>query len=241
MVDTAVAELWEKYHATREEELRNRLVVQYSPLVKFVAGRLGSGLPSSVDQNDLVSDGVIGLIGAIERFEPERGLQFQTFAVPRIRGAILDGLRSMDWVPRSVRAQVREVAHAQAALEARLGRSPEDEEVAQEVGMTLRQLRDLYGKVTFTSLASYDEIGIADEVAGGALDAAEDEDTRRLLRSAIDGLPERDQIILALYYFEGLTLAEIGTVLGVTESRVSQLHTRATLALRAKLMAEAAA
>lgn len=237
MSDTAVAQLWDEFHASRDEDLRNRLVVQYSPLVKFVAGRVRSGLPSTVDQGDLISDGVFGLIDAIERFEPARGLQFQTFAVPRIRGAMLDGLRSMDWVPRSVRAQVREITNAQAALESRLGRSADDAEVAEEVGMTLRELRDIYSKVSFTNLASHDEIGLPDDLAGGAFEVAEDEETRTLLRRAIGGLRERDQVILALYYFEGLTLAEIGTVLGVTESRVSQLHSRATIALRGHLAA----
>lgn len=239
MTDTASARLWANYHASRDMELRNRLVVQYSPLVKFVAGRVRSGLPSTVDQADLISDGVFGLIDAIERFEPERGLQFQTFAVPRIRGAIIDGLRSMDWVPRSVRSKVRDVTAAQAALEARMGRAADDEEVAAEVGMSLRELRDLYSKVSFTSVASFDEVGaeLTDARAGSALEAVEDDGTRRLLRSAISGLRERDQIILALYYFEQLTLAEIGTVLGVTESRVSQLHTRAALALRGHLVA----
>lgn len=239
MSDNAVAELWADYTATRDQELRNRLVVQYSPLVKFVAGRVGSGLPSTVHQADLISDGVFGLIDSIERFEPDRGLQFQTFAVPRIRGAIIDGLRSMDWVPRSVRSKVREVTAAQTALEARLGRTPEDHEVAAEIGMSLAELRGLYSKVSFTSVASLEEagVGLTDEVAGSALEAAEDEDTRRVLRSAIGGLGERDQVILALYYFERLTLAEIGLVLGVTESRISQLHTRATLALRGHLAA----
>lgn len=237
MSDTAVAQLWSDYRESRDEEIRNRLVLQYSPLVKFVAGRVRSGLPSSIDQSDLISDGVFGLIDAIERFEPERGLQFQTFAVPRIRGAIIDGLRSMDWVPRSVRSKVRDVTAAQSALEARLGRAADDTEVAEEAGMSLRELRDLYSKVSFTSVASFDDFGLTDDPAGGAHKATEDEDTRRMLRAAIAGLRERDQIVLALYYFEGLTLAEIGSVLGVTESRVSQLHTRATLALRGHLTA----
>lgn len=237
MSDTPLVRLWAEYRASRDAELRNRLVVQYSPLVKFVAGRVRSGLPATVDQSDLISDGVLGLIDAIERFEPERGLQFQTFAVPRIRGAILDGLRSMDWVPRSVRAQVREVVAAQAELEATLGRGPEDHELAEKVGLSTQELADLYARVSFTSVAGFDDVGLADERAGVALEATEDEDTRRLLREAISGLPERDQVILALYYFEQLTLGEIGAVLGVTESRVSQLHTRATLSLRGHLAA----
>jgi RNA polymerase sigma factor for flagellar operon FliA len=237
MNPTDVTQIWADYQRTRDGDLRNRLVLQYSPLVKFVAGRVRSGLPTTVDQSDLVSDGVLGLIDAIERFEPERGLQFQTFAVPRIRGAIIDGLRAMDWVPRSVRAKVREVAEAQAVLEARLGRAPDDAEVAAEVGLSPSELRDLYSRVSFTSVASFDDTGLTDDLAGRALEATEDEDTRRVLRQAIAGLQERDQVILALYYFEGLTLAEIGSVLSITESRVSQLHTRATLALRGHLSA----
>ena len=239
--DTRVDELWAEFISTRDEELRNRLVLQYAPLVKYVAGRVGSGLPTSVEQGDLVSDGVIGLMDAIDRFEPERGLQFQTFAVPRIRGAILDGLRSLDWVPRSVRTKVRDIERAQAGLEARLGRTPEDEEIAAEIGISVRELRDVYAKLSFTSLASFDEFDLTDDLASGFSDAIEDDATRATLKRAVTELPERDQVVIALYYFEGLTLAEIGQVLGVTESRVSQLHTRATLALRTKLLAADAA
>jgi RNA polymerase sigma factor for flagellar operon FliA len=239
--DTGVEQLWADYRATREEELRNRLVLQYAPLVKYVAGRVRSGLPSSVEQADLISDGIIGLMDAIDRFEPDRGLQFQTFAVPRIRGAIIDGLRALDWVPRSVRNKVRDVDRAQAVLEARLGRTPEDSEVAAEMGISIRELRDLYAKVSFTSLASFEEFGLTDELAPASLEAVEDTQTRASLMRAVEQLPERDRIIIALYYFEGLTLAEIGEILGVTESRVSQLHTKATLSLRGKLVAMDAA
>ena len=240
-LNTSVDDLWTAYRASGDVELRNRLVLQYSPLVKYVAGRVRSGLPSSVDQSDLVSDGVIGLMDAIERFEPERGLQFQTFAVPRIRGSIIDGLRALDWVPRSVRNKVRDIEHAQVTLEKRLGRTPDDEEIAAELGITVRELRDLYAKVSFTSLASFEEFGLTDELAPASLEAIEDEQGKATLMRAVEELPERDRIIIALYYFEGLTLAEIGEILGVTESRISQLHTKATLALRSKLVALEAA
>lgn len=239
--DSRVGDMWEEFQHTRDPELRNRLVMQYSPLVKFVAGRVGSGLPSSVDQNDLVSDGIIGLMDAVDRFDPGRGLQFQTFAVPRIRGAIIDGLRALDWVPRSVRSKVRDVEKAQAKLEIELGRTPEDTEIAAEIGVSVRELRDLYSKVSFTSVAGFDEFDLTDDLASGFSDAIEDDDTRAVLKRAVRDLAERDQVIIALYYFEGLTLAEIGQVLGVTESRVSQLHTRATLTLRSKLLAVDAA
>jgi RNA polymerase sigma factor for flagellar operon FliA len=220
-------------------DVRNRLVLQYSPLVKYVAGRVRSGLPQNVEQSDLLSDGVIGLMDAIEKFQPERGLQFQTYAVPRIRGAIIDGLRASDWVPRSVRDKIREIERAQVTLENRFGRTATDEEIATEMGISVQELRKIYGKASYTSLASLDELGGVEDLAPMSADVLEDDDTRAALLQAVKDLAERDRIIVALYYFEGLTLSEIGQVLGVTESRVSQLHTRAALALRAKLTAAA--
>lgn len=231
-----VSVLWHQYTSSRDVDVRNRLVVQYSPLVKYVAGRVRSGLPANVEQADLLSEGVIGLMDAIEKFEPERGLQFQTYAIPRIRGAIIDGLRAVDWVPRSVREKIRAIEGAQVTLEVRLGRTATDAEIAQELEIPVQELRKIYGKVAYTSLASIDELGGVDERPPLSPDVFEDEETREALMHAVQDLAERDRIIIALYYFEGLTLSEIGQVLGVTESRVSQLHTRAALALRAKLM-----
>lgn len=228
--------IWQEFRATREAGPRNRLVLQYAPLVKYVAGRLRTRLPESVDQDDLVSDGVLGLMDAIERFEPARGLSFQTFAVPRIRGAIIDGMRSMDFVPRSVRDKVRTVQRAQVTLEERLGRAPEDTEVAHEVNMPVQQLRDLSRQANGNH-ASLDDFDLADELSSAADHDMELGDTHASLMQVVNQLAERDQIIIALYYFEGLTLAEIGQVLGVTESRVSQLHRRATLTLREKIVA----
>jgi len=230
-----VVVLWSDYVSTRDVELRNRLVLQYAPLVKYVAGRVRSGLPSSVEQADLLSEGVIGLMDAIEKFEPERGLQFQTYAVPRIRGAIIDGLRATDWVPRSVREKIRAIEVAQVTLEVRLGRTATDGEIAHEMQISVQELGKVYGKVSYTSLASIDELGGVEDLGPLSSDAFEDDETRAALMHAVKDLAERDRIIIALYYFEGLTLSEIGQVLGVTESRVSQLHTRAALALQAKL------
>jgi RNA polymerase sigma factor FliA len=209
--------------------------VQYSPLVKYVAGRVRSGLPQSVEQSDLISEGVIGLIDAIDRFEPERGLQFQTYAVPRIRGAMVDSLRSSDWVPRSLREKKRDIERAQAALETKLGRTPSDDEVAAELGISVAELREAYRKVSYTNVSSIDELGLGDELMPSAPDGSGDSDMGPELLAAVRQLPERDQVIVALYYFEGLTLAEIGQVLGVTESRVSQLHTKVTMTLKTKL------
>jgi RNA polymerase sigma factor FliA len=229
-------QIWRDYRDTRDPGLRNRLVMQYSPLVKYVAGRLRTRMPDSVEQDDLVSDGVFGLLDAIDRFEPARGLSFQTFAVPRIRGAIIDGMRSMDFVPRSVRDKLRVVHRAQVTLEERLGRSPEDAEVAREVGIPVQQLRDLSRQAN-SNHANLDDFDLADELSHAADHQVEQGDVNASLMRVVDQLGERDQVIIALYYFEGLTLAEIGQVLGVTESRVSQVHRRATTTLREKLLA----
>jgi RNA polymerase sigma factor for flagellar operon FliA len=228
-------EIWREFRATNDPGLRNRLVLQYAPLVKYVAGRLRTRMPDSVEQDDLVSDGVLGLMDAIERFEPARGLSFQTFAVPRIRGAIIDGMRSMDFVPRSVRDKLRLVHRAQVTLEERLGRVPEDTEVAREVGIPVQQLRDLSRQAN-SNHANLDDFDLADELSSAADHRVEQGDTNASLMRVVDQLAERDRVIIALYYFEGLTLAEIGQVLGVTESRVSQVHRRATTTLRQKLV-----
>jgi RNA polymerase sigma factor for flagellar operon FliA len=235
-----IKELWSEFKATGSPELRNRLVIQYAPLVKYVAGRLRSGLPQNVDSNDLVSEGVFGLIDAIEKFDLARGLEFQTYAVPRIKGAMIDALRSQDWVPRSVREKLRAIEKAHAVLVERLGRTTTEEEIAAEMGITAKALNGLYAKVSYTSVAAIEELAVVDEgPAPGA--SLEDDAVRTALLRHVRGLRERDQIIVALYYYEGFTLAEIGQVLGVTESRVSQLHTRAMLSLRALVQSAASA
>jgi RNA polymerase sigma factor for flagellar operon FliA len=232
--DNSVDLLWRRYKETGDRDARDRLVLQYSPLVKYVAGRVRSGLPSSVDQNDLVSDGVLGLMDAVDKFEPERGLQFQTYAVTRIRGAIVDGLRSSDWVPRSVREKIRDVDAAQARLEHSLGRTPEDAEVATELGITVDALRTIYSQAATTSVVSFETV-VEEEPPSAAPAAMGDDELPDGFLAAVRELAERDQVVVALYYWERLTLAEIGQVLGVTESRVSQLHSRATMTLRRKL------
>ncbi|HEY0774681.1 MAG TPA: sigma-70 family RNA polymerase sigma factor, partial [Nocardioidaceae bacterium] len=170
-------------------------------------------------------------------FDPARGLTFQTFAVPRIRGAMVDALRALDWVPRSVREKVRQVEQAQRVLEARLGRIPDDPEIAAELGISVPELRDLYAKVSFTSVGTLEDLELADDLSAAATHEIEDDQAKAALLRVVGELPERDQILIALYYFEGLTLSEIGRVLGVSESRVSQLHSRATMVLRTKLSA----
>ena len=247
-VEAGIVALWRAYGHDRDTKLRDRLVLHYAPLLKYVAGRVGTGLPAHVDVADLVQSGVFGLVDAIERFEQERGLKFETYAMQRIRGAILDELRAQDWVPRSVRTRAREVERALERLEGRLQRSASDAEVAEELGIAVTDLREVYAQLQLTSVVALDELitvgrggtSLAetlpdDKVAepGAVLDSAE---SRRLLAQAVSQLTDRDRVVVTLYYFENLTLAEIGRVLGVTESRVCQLHTRAVLRLRSKML-----
>ena len=247
-------ELWRSYKNDGDERARERLVIAYSPLVKFIAGRMASGLPSHVDEGDLVSYGLLGLIGAIERFDLEREIKFETFAVARIKGAIIDELRSLDWVPRSVRARAREVERAHAALEAEYGRAPTDEEMADKLELSVEEFRDALLQIANSSVLALDDLWtFADPDGSGgqisvldtiqdpnALDPESEAHTAELkdrLADAIESLPERERLVIALYYYENLTLREIGEVLGVTESRVSQLHTKSVLALRSRFQA----
>jgi RNA polymerase sigma factor FliA len=248
MSSEADAELWRAYREVGTRQARDRLIVHYSPLVKYVAGRVGVGLPDNVEQSDLVSYGIFGLIDAIEKFDPGRGFKFETYAVGRIKGAILDELRSIDWVPRSVRAKGRAVERAFSNLEARLGRSPSETELATELGYSMAQLHQVLGQLSLTGMAALDEMlgdrsdsatlgeTIADDAAGpGAL--FELHEMRGQLAEAIERMPDREKVVLTLYYFENFTLSQIGEVLKVTESRVSQIHTKAVLQLRSRLQA----
>jgi RNA polymerase sigma factor FliA len=242
--------LWQEYKRTRDRLLRDRLILTYAPLVKYVAGRLGSGLPAHVDEGDLVSYGLLGLIGAIERFEPDRDIKFETYAIARIKGSIIDELRSMDWVPRSVRARARDIERAIAALEAKLTRAPTDEEIAAKLGISEEEFQDSLLEISRSSIAALDELWSSPGSGGDAvalIDTIEDPqaaqphqemdltELREALGEAISRLPEREKLVVTLYYYEELTLREIGEVLGVTESRVSQLHTKAILRLKARL------
>lgn len=250
-----IAALWGEFKAEsdpdKRERLRNTLMVEYAPLVKYVAGRVGVGLPNSIENDDLTGMGVFGLADAIEKFEPERGYKFETYAVQRIRGAIIDELRASDWVPRSVRTKVRDIEKAFAALETELGRTPTEAEVAAHMGITVKELQTTFSQVSNTNVVALDDLmhrgGDGDDSSTTLGDrltdervelpgvGVEDEETKAALLHAVRDLPQRDRIVITLYYFENLTLAEIGQVLGVTESRVCQLHTKATIALRTKL------
>ncbi len=228
-------------------------MVAYSPLVKYVAGRMASGLPAHVEEADLISYGLIGLISAIERFELEREIKFETYAIPRIRGAIIDELRSLDWVPRSVRARAREIERANAKLEHRLQRAPTDEEMSRELEMSMQDFQDALLQISNSTIAALDEMWTVSDASGdqiSLLDTLHDPDApdpeaivdaselKDRVADAISRLPEREKLVIALYYYENLTLREIGEVLGVTESRISQLHTKAVLRLRSRLQTE---
>ncbi|MFX4291378.1 RNA polymerase sigma factor WhiG [Streptomyces bohaiensis] len=245
---TTLEELWHRYKATGGERLREQLILHYSPLVKYVAGRVSVGLPPNVEQADFVSSGIFGLIDAIEKFDPSRSIKFETYAITRIRGAMIDELRALDWIPRSVRQKARAFERAHAALEAELRRTPSEGEVAQEMGIPVEELHALFGQLSLANTVALEEMlhvggegdlslmdTLEDRSADDPVEVAEDRELRRLLARAINTLPQREKTVVTLYYYEGLTLAEIGQVLGVTESRVSQIHSKSVLQLRAKL------
>jgi RNA polymerase sigma factor FliA len=241
-----LAGLWDEFKGSGSAQARERLILHYAPLVKYVASRVATGLPASVEQADLVSYGMFGLIDALQKFEPARGNKFETYAIPRIKGAIIDELRAMDWVPRSVRFKAREIEKAYADLESTLKRAPSEREVAERLGVSLAELHDVINQISFVSVLALDEllavgtdrgeyVSLMDTLADRGTDPTtglEGQETRGLLAAAINSLSEREKIVVTLYYFEGLTLAEIGDILGVTESRVCQIHTKAVGQLR---------
>ena len=245
-----LGEIWRQYKASGDRALRDRLILTYAPLVKYVAGKLGSWLPPHVEEGDLISYGLLGLIGAIERFEPDREIKFETYAISRIRGAMIDELRSLDWVPRSVRNRAREIERAMAELENRHKRTPSDEEVAGELGITVGEFEESLTQIARSSVVALDELWSGSGAGGEStalIDTIEDPhasdpsrellqgEMRQALAQAITRLPDRERLVVTLYYYEELTLREIGEVLSVTESRVSQLHTKAILRLRVRL------
>jgi RNA polymerase sigma factor for flagellar operon FliA len=247
--EVELRDLWSRYKGG-DDRARERLVLAYSPLVKYVAGRLAAGLPAHVDEGDLISYGMVGLIGAIERFEPEREIKFETYAVARVRGAIIDELRSLDWVPRSIRSRARQIEQASTKLEHQLQRAPTEEELAEKLEMTLEEFQTALLDISHSSVLALDELWTVSDSSGDQVslldtiedpnavdpqDALDTTEVRDRLAETIETLPERERLVIALYYYESLTLREIGEVLGVTESRVSQLHTKAVLRLKGTL------
>lgn len=232
--------LWKEYTTSRNLKIREALLIKYMPLVKYVAGKMMFSLPSSVDYNDLLSAGIMGLIGALDRFNPDQGVKFETFVLPRIKGAILDELRTMDWAPRSLRSKARTVERASTQLEKELGRSATDQEIANELNMDINEYDCVLRDLTMASLLSLDGsrreetehfTSMYDLLENSQSDnpqrSLETEEMKKLLIEAIENLNEQEKIVMALYYYEELTLKEIGQVLNITESRVSQIHSKA--------------
>jgi len=240
---------WKRYREEGDLKARNKLLEKYAPFVKNIATRMAIGLPQSVQLNDLISSGIVGLINAIEKYDPSKGVKFETYATSLIRGAILDDLRALDWVPRSVRQKARKLEEVYSRLEYHLGRPATDEEVAKELGIKVNELQHLLTEVSGTNLFSLDEIltsenGDATTTLGNLVANVDSpspvtnielDEIKNILILALERLPEQERITIALYYYERLNLKEIGQVLGVSESRVSQIHTKAILRLRARL------
>lgn len=242
--------IWLDFKNKKSSEARDKLILHYSPLVKYVAGRVSANLPQNVDPADLVSYGIFGLIDAIEKFDIEREIKFETYAISRIKGSIIDELRSLDWVPRSVRSRSKELERVMVELENKFKRVPTDEEAAGAMNMTIKEFHALLSRLSYTSVIALEElwsVGTEKDERVSLIDTVEDansadpsdifevSETKEVLAEAIEKLPEREKIVVALYYYENLTLREIGEVLGVTESRVSQMHTKAVVRLKAKL------
>jgi RNA polymerase sigma factor for flagellar operon FliA len=245
--ELGIDSLWAEFKQTGSLALRNELIVYYTPFVKYVAGRLSERLPRHFDEDDLASYGVIGLIDALDRFDPARDFRFETYALPRIKGAIIDELRSVDWVPRSVRTKRRAVEHAISHLESVLRRTPSDSELACELGVSVHELHKMLHSVSKAAVLTLDEAvpgdgperpTLGDTLADpgrGPTDVLEEKESSAVLAKAVDDLADRERTVLLMYYYDELTLREIGAFLGVTESRACQIHTKALRQLHSRL------
>jgi len=241
-------EVWAEYQTTHDPALKEKLLVEYLPLVRLIASRMKISLPNSVTLDDLIGAGTMGLINSVEHYNPDLGFKFETYAVPRIRGAILDGLRDFDWVPRSIRAKERMLSKAMLTLEAELKRVPTDDELSERLNLSLTEYHKLLDEVSATSLLSFDRPFTTDEGQASnlydvvenqyndsPLDIMERKEIKTLMVKLINSLPEQEKLVMALYYYEELTLKEIGQVLDISESRVSQIHTKIIINLKNKI------
>jgi len=243
--------LWKEYALGGNPQAREKLLIQYLPLVKYVAGKMMFSLPTCVDYNDLLSAGVMGLIGALKRYNPDQGVKFETFVLPRIKGAILDELRMLDWAPRSLRSKARMVEKASQRLERELGRAACSQEIARELKMDISEYSGVLMELSKASLLSLDGSRaeendnftsmydlLENPQSDNPYGSLEQKELKKVLVEAIEGLNEQEKIVMALYYYEELTLKEIGQVLNITESRVSQIHSKSIEALKAALSKE---
>ena len=240
--------LWSKYEATHDPKIKEKLIIKYANLVKYVAGRLMISLPPSVESDDLESAGILGLIDAIDRFDLKYGVKFESYAIPRIKGSMLDELRKLDWIPRSIRSKTRILEKVMTKIENEKGAPATDDEIAERLHISLEEYFNMLKEVSSVSLLSLDSVIFNDEGSKGELheviEKKDDEEPyesisrdelKELIIRAIDDLPETERLVIALYYYEELTLKEIGQVLQLSESRISQIHTKTILSLRGKL------
>jgi len=248
MINVTVED-WKIAPRRKKDGLRQELIHRYTPLIKLVAGRIIRRLPPQIELNDLINSGVLGLMDAIEKFDPGRDIKFETYAEFRIRGAILDELRSQDWVPRSIRQRLHELDRAYGELEGNLGRPATDEEVAGKLGVSLDNLYDLLNKANGVSLISLEDLGYVSSNGqkrnlleyfrephrDSVVELLELQQVRKVIATAVRQLPKNEQFVVSMYYYDELTMKEIGLVLGITESRVSQIHNKAMLRLRGKI------
>ncbi len=241
--------MWKKYKRTKNAQLREEIVKKYLYLVKYVAGRVAVGLPPNVEFNDLVSYGILGLFDAITKYDVSQGNKFETYAVSRIRGSIMDELRKLDWAPRLLRKKAREIEKKCKELEEKFGRMATDDELAKALHMSTEELNSIYSDLNSTAFLSLDEVWqnedgnkpisrlqtIEDSLITNQLSYVHQNEVKEILASALDELPEKEKLVIVLYYYENLTLREIGEMLDVSESRVCQIHTKVVLRLRAHL------
>lgn len=242
---TNLDNLWQAFSTSKSPALKEKLIIHYAPLVKYVAGRLLVHIGQHVEYDDLVGYGIFGLIDAVEKFDNNKGVKFETYASFRIRGAIIDHIRRMDWVPRTLRQKNKQMEQVFSQLEEDLGRSPTDEELAQKLGLTLEETQDLMKKSAVLTLVSLDDVmdqnfeSSFTSLVANRVDSPEEQSERRerkeMLADAISKLSEREKLVVTLYYFEDLTLKEISSIMEVSESRVSQIHTKAITRLQGKL------
>lgn len=249
MTEQEEEKLWQEFKKTKSSAIRDKIIRQYMPLVKYVAGKVSTGLPASIEYDDLVGFGQFGLLDAINKFDPDKGVKFKTYAVTRIRGAIFDEMRQLDWVPRSVRQKSKEIEDTISGLESKLGRPASDAEIAREMNISEEEFQQTVMKVSGTSVLSLNDVWYSGDDSdhmsiGDSIESpssmnpdvqVEREEIRKVIIDAINELPEKEKMVIVLYYHEDLTFKEIGQVLDVSESRISQLHTKANLRLRSKL------
>ncbi|MBF8983068.1 FliA/WhiG family RNA polymerase sigma factor [Lutibacter sp. B2] len=236
-------DLWCQYTKTRDKNIKDQLIVEHIDLVKNIAGRLYNNYGKNVEYEDLVSYGIFGLLDAIDKYDPLKNVKFETYAYIRIRGAIIDQLRSLDWIPRSIRQKHKNIEKAYIALENKLGRNPEDGEVAEYLKISLGELNDIFAEISSLSIVSLEEkimsnanfSIVSDDIDYNPEECIQREEVKNSLIKGLDALSEREQKIIRLYYYSELTYKEISNILNISESRISQIHTKAIMKLKSKL------